>query len=64
MILSVIRLAVLTATLFGVINVSVAPGETPELETRDPAKAITKCTKAKPVALTYEDNFYFGILLD
>jgi hypothetical protein len=61
---SVVRLAVLAAALFGTINVSAAPVEAPELETRAAAKVITKCTKAKTVALTYANHFYFLLLFD
>lgn len=55
---SAVRLAVLAAALFGVISVSAAPVETPELETRAAAKVITKCTQAKTVALTFDDGPY------
>lgn len=54
---SVVRLAVIAAALFGAINVSAAPLEH-ELETRAAAKVITKCTKAKTVALTFDDGPY------
>jgi len=57
---SVVRLAVLAAALFGALNVSAAPLETPELETRAAAKVITKCTKAKTVALTFDDGPYIN----
>jgi peptidoglycan/xylan/chitin deacetylase (PgdA/CDA1 family) len=54
---SVARLALIAVALLGAINVSAAPLEH-ELETRAAAKVITKCTKAKTVALTFDDGPY------
>ncbi|KAG8768564.1 Carbohydrate esterase 4 protein [Ceratobasidium sp. 428] len=56
MVLSVVRLTVLAAALFGAV--SATPIETPELEARAAAKVITKCTKSKTVALTFDDGPY------
>lgn len=50
---SITRLTVVAAALFGALSVSAAPVETPELEMRAAARAITKCTQPKTVALTY-----------
>ncbi|KAF8607827.1 carbohydrate esterase family 4 protein [Ceratobasidium sp. AG-I] len=56
---SIARLAVIAVALFGAINVSAAPVEH-ELETRALAQVITKCTKAKTVALTFDDGPYIN----
>jgi hypothetical protein len=48
------RFAFATVALFGVVGVSAIPLDAPELAIRAPAAVITKCTRSKTVALTYE----------
>lgn len=55
---SFVRLAIVAAALFGATSVSAAPLDAPELSVRAPAQVITKCTKAKTVALTFDDGPY------
>ncbi|CAE7229124.1 unnamed protein product [Rhizoctonia solani] len=55
---SFMRFVAVTAAIFGAVGVLAAPLDTPELTVRAAAKVITKCTKAKTVALTFDDGPY------
>ncbi|KAJ1308668.1 hypothetical protein OPQ81_004361 [Rhizoctonia solani] len=55
--MSFMRFAVVAA-LLGTAGVSAVPLDAPELAVRAPAAVITKCTKAKTVALTFDDGPY------
>jgi len=56
MVFSAVRLTVFAAALFGAVLAT--PIEAPQVEARAAAKVITKCTKPKTIAFTFDDGPY------